>query len=102
MAWLMEETVVKVETHSRPRFTHGGARFGAGRKRGVPNRWPAALAVEIRRLSEAVEKLRSQRRIEGEHGERILARLTAIERQLGLRPKIEVPRHTRSRPLGRD
>jgi hypothetical protein len=26
----------------------------------------------------------------------------AIERQLGLRLKIEVPRHTRARPLGRD
>jgi hypothetical protein len=98
----MKEMVVKVEIHSKPRFTHGGARPGAGRKRGVPNRWPAALAVEIRRLTEAVEKLRSQRRLEGEHGERILARLVAIERQLGLRPKIEVPRHTRYRPLGRN
>jgi hypothetical protein len=94
--------VTKVETHSRPRFTHGGARPGAGRKRGVPNRWPAALAVEIRRLSEAVEKLRAQRLVESEHGGRILARLVAIERQLGLRPKIEVPRYSRRRPLGTD
>jgi hypothetical protein len=98
----MEKVMTKLETHSRPRFTHGGARSGAGRKRGVPNRWPAALAIEIRRLTEAIEKLRAQRRLEGEHGERILTRLVAIERQLGLRPKIEVPRPTRSRPLGRD
>jgi hypothetical protein len=98
----IEETMTKVEMKSRPRFTHGGARPGAGRKRGVPNRWPAALAVEIRRLSEAVEKLRAQRLVEGEHGGRILARLVGIERQLGLRSKVEVPRHTRSRPLGTD
>jgi hypothetical protein len=94
--------VVKVESHTKPRFTQGGARPGAGRKRGVPNRWPAALAKKIRRLSDEVEKLRQQRRIEGEHGERILVRLVAIERQLGMRDKIEMPRHSRRRPLGPD
>ena len=72
-----------VENVSRPRFTHGGARVGAGRKRGVRNRWPAALAAEIRRLVDEVEKLRVQRRIEGEHGERILARLVAIDASSG-------------------
>lgn len=89
-----------VESISRPRFTHGGARAGAGRKRGVPNKWPPALEKEIRRLGDEVARLREQRRLEGEHGERILARLVAIERQLGMRDKIEVPRHTRRRPLG--
>ena len=89
-----------VENISKPRFTHGGVRRGAGRKRGVPNRWPAALAKEIARLSDAVEKLRVQRRLEGEHGERILARLVAIERQLGLVEKPEAPRINRRRPLG--
>ena len=92
--------MMKVEIHSKPRFTHGGARSGAGRKRGVPNRWPAALAIEIRRLTEAIEKLRIQRRLEGEHGERILARLVAIERQLGLVEKPEAPRIGRRRPMG--
>ena len=89
-----------VENISKPRFTHGGVRRGAGRKRGVPNRWPAALAKEIARLSDAVEKLRVQRRLESEHGERILARLVAIERQLGLVEKPEAPRINRRRPLG--
>ena len=89
-----------VESQSKPHFTHGGARPGAGRKRGVPNRWPAALAKEIARLSDAVEKLRVQRRLESEHGERILARLVAIERQLGLVEKPEAPRIGRRRPVG--
>jgi len=80
-----------VENVSRPRFTHGGARVGAGLKRGVPNRWPAALAAEVRRLGDQVEKQRQQRRLEGEHGERILARLVAIERQLGLVEKPAAP-----------
>ena len=91
-----------VQTKSKPSFTHGGARVGAGRKRGIPNRWPAVLAKEIRRLGDEVEKLRQQRRLEGEHGERILVRLIAIERHLGLRDRIEVPRHSRRRPLGPD
>ena len=89
-----------VENFSKTRFSHGGARPGAGRKHGVPNRWPAALAKEIARLSDAVEKLRVQRRLEGEHGERILARLVAIERQLGLVEKPEAPRIGRRRPMG--
>ena len=93
-----ENTMTKVETNSK----HGGARPGAGRKRGVPNRWPAALAKEIARLGDEVSKLRQQRRLEDVHGERILARLVAIERQLGLRDRIEVPRHTRRRPRGHD
>ena len=92
-----------VETNSRPKpkLTHGGARPGAGRKKGIPNRWPTAIAGQMPRLTQAVEKLRLQRRIEGEHGERILARLVAIERQLGLREAITVPKATRRRPLGR-
>jgi hypothetical protein len=58
-----ENTMTKVETHSK-RFTHGGARPGAGRKRGVSNRWPAVLAKEIARLGDEVSKLRQQRRLE--------------------------------------
>jgi hypothetical protein len=60
----------------------------------IPNRWPV-LAKEIARLSDAVEKLRAHRRHEGEHGERILARLVAIERQLGLREGITIPKAIR-------
>jgi hypothetical protein len=45
---------------------------------------------------------RAQRRLEGEHGEHILTRLIAIERQLGLRDRVEIPRYSRRRPLGRD
>jgi hypothetical protein len=91
-----------VETNPRPKpeLTHGGARPGAGRKKGIPNRWPAAIAAQMQRLTQAVEKLRLQRRIEGEHGERNLARLVAIERQLGLVEKPATPRHSRWRPLG--
>ena len=57
------------------------ARPNSGRPKGIPNRWPATLAKEIARLSDAVEKLAVQRRFEGT---RILARLVAIERQLGM------------------
>jgi hypothetical protein len=89
-----------VESQSNPRFTHGGARPGAGRKRGVPNRRPSALAKEIARLSDAVEKLRQQRRLETEHGERILARLVSIERQLGLVEKPMTPKPSRRHPMG--
>jgi hypothetical protein len=89
-----------VETFSRPRFTHGGARPGAGRKRGIPNRWPVEIAAELRRLGDEVARLREQRRIEGEHGWRILARLVAIERRLGLVEVPEAPRIDRRRPLG--
>src|SRR5262245_27017581 len=89
-----------VETVSRPRFNHGGARPGAGRKRGVPNRWPAALAEEIARLSDASEKLRVQRRLEGEHGDRILHRLLASEKQLGLVERPTAPKPSRHHPMG--
>ena len=89
-----------VENVSTPRFTHGGARVGAGRKRGVPNRWPAALAAEIRRLGDEVEKLRQQRRLEAERGEPILKRLLAIARQLGLVEKPSAPKPSRRHPMG--
>ena len=95
------ETISKERKRARDGSFRGGARLNSGRPKGIPNRWPAALAKEIARLSEAVEKLRVQRRIEGEHGERILARLVAIERQLGLVEGITVPKTTRRRPLGR-
>ena len=89
-----------VENVSTPRFTHGGARVGAGRKRGVPNRWPAALAAEIRRLGDLVEKLRQQRRNEQETLPALLRRLTEIERLLK-GSDLHVPvRATRRRPLG--
>ena len=89
-----------VENVSTPRFAHGGARVGAGRKRGVPNRWPAALAAEIRRLGDLVEKLRQQRRNEQETLPALLRRLTEIERLLK-GSDLHVPvRATRRRPLG--
>jgi hypothetical protein len=78
----------------------GGARPGSGRPKGIPNRWPREVAAEIRSLRDEVAKLRTERRLEGEHGLRILTRLVAIERQLGMRDEIKVPRHTRARPLG--
>ena len=82
--------------------THrGGARVGSGRPKGVPNRWPTALAKELSALRDSVEKLRAERRIDGEHSTRILARLVVIERHLGLRDKIEMPRVSGRRPLGR-
>ena len=88
-----------VENISKPHFTHGGARRGAGRKRGVPNRWPAALAKEIARLGYEVEKLRQQRRV-GPSTERILVRLVAIERQLGLVEKSAEPKPTWRHRMG--
>jgi len=79
----------------------GGARPNSGRPKGIPNRWPREIAAEIRRrLGDKVARLREQRRLEGEHDKRILARLVAIERQLGMRDRIGVPRHSRRRPLG--
>jgi hypothetical protein len=89
-----------VENVSRPGFSHGGARIGAGRKRGVPNRWPAALATEIRRLGDEVARLRLQRRNEQETLPALLRRLTEIERVLK-GTDLHVPaRATRRRPLG--
>ena len=89
-----------VDNVSRPRFAHGGARVGAGRKRGVPNRWPAALATEIRRLGDEVARLRQQRRNEHETLPALLRRLTEIERLL-TGSDLHVPtRATRRRPLG--
>ena len=98
-----EESVVSdiIPKLARDGTHRGGARSNSGRPKGIPNRWPREVAAEIRRLGNEVEKLREQRRLEGEHGERILARLVAIERQLGLREKIEMPFHTRRQPLGR-
>jgi hypothetical protein len=55
---------------------------------------------KLDRLTADVERERVRRRLEGEHGERILARLVAIERQLGMRDKVEVPKFSRRRPLG--
>ena len=92
--------IEKIPKLARDGSRRGGARPNSGRPKGIPNRWPRELAAEIRRLSAEVAQLREQRRLEGEHGERILAHLVAIERQLGMRDKIEVPRHSRRRPLG--
>lgn len=89
-----------VETVSRPRFGHGGARPGAGRKKGVPNRWPGVLQIELRRLAEEVARLRKQRRDEAESGPAILKRLVAIERKLGLVEAPVTPKPTRRNPLG--
>ena len=75
------EPIPKERKRARDGSFRGGARPNSGRPKGIPNRWPAALAKEIARLSDAVEKLWVQRRIEGERGERILARLVA---KLGL------------------
>jgi hypothetical protein len=58
----------------------GGTRPGLGRPKGIPNRWPREIATELHRLAGEVQRLREQRRVEREHGERILARLVAIER----------------------
>jgi hypothetical protein len=77
----------------------GGARPNSGRPKGIPNRWPREVAAEIRRLGDEVEKLRQQRRLEVEHGERILARLVAIERQLGL-VSTATPKPSRRYPMG--
>jgi hypothetical protein len=91
------ETIPKL---ARDGTRRGGARPNSGRPKGIPNRWPREVAAEIRSLREEVAKLRAERRLEGEHGARILARLVAIERQLGMRDKIEMPHPTRRRPLG--
>jgi hypothetical protein len=48
----------------------------------VPNRWPAALSAEIRRLGDEVARLRLQRRNEQETLPALLRRLTEIERLL--------------------
>jgi hypothetical protein len=89
-----------VETVSRPSFGHGGARPGAGRKKGVPNRWPGVLQIELRRLADEVARLHKQRRDEAESGPAILKRLVAIERKLGLVEAPVTPKPTRRNPLG--
>jgi hypothetical protein len=92
---------MSVETVSRtPRFSHGGARPGAGRKRGIPNRWPAALAGELRRLADEVARLHEQRRDEHEALPALLRRITEIERHLRLTESPSAPRTSRRYPLG--
>jgi hypothetical protein len=63
-----------------------------------------ASAIE-RRLGEIavlLAELNRRHRNEHESLPAVLRRLVAIERALGLRDKIEVPKASRRRPLGRD
>jgi hypothetical protein len=69
----------------------------SGRPKGIPNRWPAALAKEIARLSDAVESCGCSAAFEGT---RILARLVAIECQLGLVEKPAATKYSSQRPVG--
>jgi hypothetical protein len=78
----------------------GGRRAGAGRPKGAKTRWPPEIAAELRRLADGLQRLQQYRRDEHEALQPILRRLVTIERALGLREKIEVPRVTRRRPLG--
>jgi hypothetical protein len=94
------EAAVTVETVSRPRFGHGGARVGAGRKKGIPNRWPGVLQVELRRLVKAVDRLHEQRRNEHEALPILLKRVTSIERRLGIVEVPVMPRPSRRYPTG--
>jgi hypothetical protein len=87
----------KVSTRS----TWGGARVGAGRKKGIPNRWPGVLQVELRRLADEVARLREQRRIEHESLPMLLRRIVEIERLLRLRESPITPQVSRRNPTGR-
>ena len=78
----------------------GGRRAGAGRPKGVRTRWPPEIALELHRLADCLQRLQEYRRDEREALQPILRRLVAIERALGLREKIEVPRASRRRPFG--
>ena len=79
---------------------HGGRRRGAGGPKGSKTRWPPEIAAELRRLNDGLQRLHEYRRNEREALQPILRRLVAIERALGLRDRIEVPRSTRRRPMG--
>jgi hypothetical protein len=90
---------VPVETVSRPRSGHGGARVGAGRKRGILNHWPGVLQGELRRLADEVARLHKQHRDEAESGPAILKRLVAIERKLDLVEAPVTPKPSRRHPM---
>jgi hypothetical protein len=81
----------------------GGARPGAGRKRGSinPNSPIRVLATQMTAMRTQLDAFAVQRRNEHESLPGVLRRLTEIERLLGMREKrIEANRHTRHRPLG--
>jgi hypothetical protein len=90
----------------------GGARPGAGRKRGGKNplskqrdQWLADIATKLALLAHHADRQQRRERAESEALVPILRRLTAIERRLGL---VEMPQsphrtagHSRRHPLGR-
>jgi hypothetical protein len=91
------------EKLSSHRSAWGGARPGAGRKKGGRNRPPPEL-LEIRRLLEQVSSELAisahERRKGNATMELMLRKLTALERQRGVIEPHEAPGHTRRRPLG--
>jgi hypothetical protein len=91
------------EKLSSHRSSWGGARSGAGRKKGGRNRPPPEI-LEIRRLLQRVSSELAisahERRKGNATMELMLRKLMALERQRGVIELPEAPRQTRRRPLG--
>jgi hypothetical protein len=91
------------EKLSTTRFTWGGARPGAGRKKGGRNRTPPEL-IELRRLLEQVSselKISVHERRKGNATmELMLRKLTVLERERGVLELPTAPKPTRRHPMG--